>query len=611
MRDCTSYRLRGLRSAPGAAYRKFRFLAAFLLLLGMLAGSDLMSLHAQNPRPPEEKKAPDAPILPPASVPTQPAQPAAQPTPPQPMEVKGDVRNLQVPVSLQNSGPRFQFTIDPKTPLKDLLPLAPKIERRAEPVRGNDLGRVPEVEFETPQGGAGPDAMGHIAHQIAKINHLNDKKTDGFIEALRSERPDLIGLPFAMGDACRTKGDRSKLFASAVAMVRQAMQQQPAPASVPVQAAPQQAVLSRDPLAPAPSAPPPVPAAPSPSGGAAIPPRNNIQGFVGNDVLVISTAASSASVNPPSPETFWDQYQTLCTQQDKTQKEVRCDQRELMILTRIAALSQILMPMTEMHPGLAKYLSTVSHVEATRTLARLAIFSADEDARKAALEALKVRRERDYTEILVDGLRYPWPAVARRAAEAIVKLERKDLLPQLIDVLEQADPRAPVTREVKGKSVPVVSELVRVNHHRSCLLCHAPGNTGKVSADAVTAEVPVPGQPLNPPSGGYNTSQPEILVRVDVTYLRQDFSALLAVADANPWPEMQRFDFLVRTRVLSDEEATTYRDKLKPRESGEFSPYQRAALAALRELTGRDTEPTPEAWRRLLKLPAETQRKTS
>jgi len=525
------------------------------------------------------------------------------------MEVKGDVRTAQVAVNPQNAGPRFQFKIDPKTPLRDLLPPAPKIERTAEPVRGNDLGRVPEVQFEASQGNVGAEAMKHIAHQIAKINHLNDKKPDGFIDALRSERPDLIGLPFAMGDTCRTKGDRSKLFASAVAMVRQALQQQPAPASVPVQPVAQPATPSSGPAPAAPSTPPPATAAPPSMGSTATPPQNNNQGIAastmttGDTVMFFTVAASPASANQTSPEMFWDQYQTLCAQQDKTQKEVRCDQRELTIMTRIAALSQILMPMTEMHPGLAKYLSTVSHVEATRALARLAIFSADEDARKAAVEALKVRRERDYTEILVDGLRYPWPAVAQRAAEAIVKLERKDLLPQFIDVLEQADPRAPVTREVKGKSVPVVSELVRVNHHRSCLLCHAPGNTGKVSADAVTAEVPVPGQPLNPPSGGYNTSQPEILVRVDVTYLRQDFSALLAVADANPWPEMQRFDFLVRTRVLSDEEATTYRDKLKPREPGEFSPYQRAALAALRELTGRDTEPTPGAWRRLLKLP--------
>jgi len=87
---------------------------------------------------------------------------------------------------------------------------------------------------------------------------------------------------------------------------------------------------------------------------------------------------------------------------------------------------------------------------------------------------------------------------------------------------------------------------------------------------------------------------------VDVTYLRQDFSLLQPVADADPWPQMQRFDFLVRTRTLSEEEAQSYRDKLQPREPGVLSPYHRAALAALRELTGRDTEPTPQAWRRLL-----------
>jgi hypothetical protein len=61
---------------------------------------------------------------------------------------------------------------------------------------------------------------------------------------------------------------------------------------------------------------------------------------------------------------------------------------------------------------------------------------------------------------------------------------------------------------------------------------------------------------LTPPSGGYNNSQAEILVRVDVTYLRQIFSVMQAVDDANPWPERQRFDFLVRTRQLTEEEAT-------------------------------------------------------
>ena len=54
-----------------------------------------------------------------------------------------------------------------------------------------------------------------------------------------------------------------------------------------------------------------------------------------------------------------------------------------------------------------------------RALARLAIFSAEDDVRAAAIDALKVRREKDYTDILVKGLRYPWPAVAKRAADAI------------------------------------------------------------------------------------------------------------------------------------------------------------------------------------------------
>jgi hypothetical protein len=89
---------------------------------------------------------------------------------------------------------------------------------------------------------------------------------------------------------------------------------------------------------------------------------------------------------------------------------------------------------------------------------------------------------------------------------------------------------------------------------------------------------------------------------VDVTYLRQDFSMLLPVADANPWPEMQRFDFLVRQRPLTDDEARTYRNKLSNEQPGAVQPHQRAALAALRELTGRDTEPTASAWRKLLHL---------
>ena len=72
------------------------------------------------------------------------------------------------------------------------------------------------------------------------------------------------------------------------------------------------------------------------------------------------------------------------------------------------------------------------------------------------------------------------------------------------------------------------------------------------------------------------------------------------VSNPEPWPEMQRFDFLVR-RALTEEEAQIYRNRLQPREPGVLSPYHRAALAALRELTGKDAEPTPQAWRKLLR----------
>ena len=112
--------------------------------------------------------------------------------------------------------------------------------------------------------------------------------------------------------------------------------------------------------------------------------------------------------------------------------------------------------------------------------------------------------------------------------------------------------------------------------------------------------MPIPGEPLPTPSQGYGNSQQDILVRIDVTYLRQDFSLMQRVADAQPWPELQRFDFLVRSRVVSETEAAANRAELKKRTADGQSPYQRAAQLALRELTGRDAAPNAAAWRRAL-----------
>jgi len=156
-------------------------------------------------------------------------------------------------------------------------------------------------------------------------------------------------------------------------------------------------------------------------------------------------------------------------------------------------------------------------------------------------------------------------------------------------------------KDMGQEKVSVVREVVRINHHRNCVLCHAPAVPNEMPPEVTTAEVPRPDQPLAPPFEGYGSSIPipELLVRIDVTYLRQDFSLIQPVADAHPWPEMQRFDFLVRTRVLTEEEKAA-----APTPTAGLSPYQRATLAALRELTGRDTGPTPGDWRKLLSLPA-------
>jgi hypothetical protein len=304
------------------------------------------------------------------------------------------------------------------------------------------------------------------------------------------------------------------------------------------------------------------------------------------------------------PQNFWQQFATLCDQQDAQRSKTDKALAEHVTLARVAALSQMLAPESaELRLGLVKYLTGVAHVEATRALARLAIFSPEDEVRLAAIDSLKVRREKDYTDIILRGLRYPWPAVAKRSADAVARLGRTDLVPELLAMLEEGDPRLPATKDVEGKKVSFVREMVKVNHHRNCVMCHAPGSPENVSGNVISAEVAIPGQPLPQPFEGYRQSSPDIMIRLDVTYLRQDFSARLPVEEAHPWPDAQRFDFFVRERELEADEVETYREKLTPKGAGVISPYHRAALTALRDITNKDTAPTAEAWRKLLDLP--------
>lgn len=469
--------------------------------------------------------------------------------------------------------PNLKFTIDPKTPTRDLLPVAPKATARG-PVTSNDLATVPELSFaEAP---TKPDAMKQMsaaAHQIAKINHANaaGKKSDAFMAALLESRSDLNGMPFNMGDACRTSGKKLQHFNSAVNLVRSALNGTAGRVSVVPAQAPNAGL------------PQPVPQGVTPQ------------------VAFFSTGELSTSVLFAETLPFWKTFATVCEQSDKNER-IDAETAEHMTVARVSALMQMLAAEApEMRIGLVKYLTGVPHVEATKALARLAVYSAEADIRSAAITALKVRREKDYTSVLVEALRYPWPAVATNAADAITKLESTDLVPELVKVLESADPRLPVAKEDGGKKALAVKELVKVNHHRNCLMCHAPNGSGTPNTEAITAQVAVPGQQLPTPSqGGYRSDIPELLIRLDVTYLRQDFSVSMPVKEAHPWPSNQRFDFFVRERVLSADEAEEFRTKLTPKEAGVLSPYHKAAVSALRELTGKDTTPTAEAWRKLL-----------
>src|SRR5262249_42390914 len=113
--------------------------------------------------------------------------------------------------------PRFPFTIDPKASVDELMPTPPVLADAPLPWLVDDLALVPQVMFQKPQEVKKTDKDGKelsdfqflresmklTAHGIAKINHLNKDGKDQFMKVLIKKRPDLQGLPFVMGDACR------------------------------------------------------------------------------------------------------------------------------------------------------------------------------------------------------------------------------------------------------------------------------------------------------------------------------------------------------------------------------------------------------------------------
>jgi hypothetical protein len=79
-----------------------------------------------------------------------------------------------------------------------------------------------------------------------------------------------------------------------------------------------------------------------------------------------------------------------------------------------------------------------------------------------------------------------------------------------------------------------------------------------------------------------------VFVRPDVTYLQQDFSWALPVTNPGPWPAVQRYDFLVRTRPAEAGEAARPELEL---------PQRQAVVRALQALTGQDFGDRAADWR--------------
>jgi hypothetical protein len=327
-------------------------------------------------------------------------------------------------------------------------------------------------------------------------------------------------------------------------------------------------------------------------------PLEQAKTFKANLILLRKSMITLFKAGSTKPEQiapiFWQDYEGLAGKTKTATGYTR---------TQIAGLMQVLaIESAQVRKGLATFLAKVEHPEATRSLARLALFAPESEVRHEAARALKNRDQQEYTDILLAGLKYPWPVVAQHAAEALLELDRQDLVTHLVEMLDDPDPRLPVSRSVNGKEVFEVKQLVKFNHHQNCLLCHAPGDSSTPST-VLTVAVPPPGQPLPKFTSGYSKpksqGENDIIVRIDITYMRQDFSLVQNVPNASPWPNQQRFDFVVRTATLTPAQAKSFQDKLQPK-SGTATPYQEAVMLALRGLTGLNAEPTPQAWKRAL-----------
>ena len=385
-------------------------------LLGFAAGVWIVMGMASAQQPPPVPSTPPvagSTIPPPSDVP-QPVPPAVGSGSTGPQVTSGPGPGLPggtQPASMPVPQ-RFTFKIDPKTPTTDLLPTPPVVKRSTSPVLTDDLAKIAEVEFQARPEKITTDGKltEQIAHQLAKINHLNARKTDAFMIALLANRADLAGLPFAMGESCRTTGERTRQFTIAVNTVRQAL-------------GGNRFVLSNrlnaDMSAPS--------AGPQGSSGGAPPAQQS--GFL---------------APPPLPSgNFWTQYPTLCEQQDAVSSRADAALREHVTVARIAALMQMLAAESA---GDAAGAGQVPHRRSARRgdqgAGPLAIFSPKRTSAPAAIDVAQGPPREGLHRRPGEGPALPVAGGGQARGGRHRQLERTDLIPELVAVLAQDRPAA-------------------------------------------------------------------------------------------------------------------------------------------------------------------------
>jgi HEAT repeat protein len=271
---------------------------------------------------------------------------------------------------------------------------------------------------------------------------------------------------------------------------------------------------------------------------------------------------------------------------------------------------------------LIEFLAQIPGKAATEALAARAVFDLDADNRQAAIDALRSRPADEFRAALMKAMQYPWPPAADHAAEALVALSDRGAVPELVAALRTPNPD--LARQQKDGRW-AVQELVRTRHLANCMLCHPPAITGTESVLGVDPIHDFPtgeglavstsgttggttprrgsyGRPAAPalqtqsaPAGPVeNPGDKPLLIRADITFLRQDFSAqqAIAVTPGAP-PERFRFDYILRNRPATKVERD--RAHATSAEDGNY-PQREAVLFALRELTGRDAGTSTAAW---------------